>query len=112
MDVTLREYILAYPGLSDCEDYLNKVVLPSRGLDGGECAIDVDPNVRTLVAADMYAMIGGLPDFTENKLSSTYPRSWYNTQARAMYRAGGEPEKAESIGAGVTIPKGRAVRRW
>lgn len=54
----------------------------------------------------------GLPDFTENKLSITYPRAWYDATAKRLYREGGEPEKAELIGNKIEVPKGRARNRW
>ena len=38
MDKTIRDTILAYPGLADCEDFLDNVVLPGRGLEGTEDA--------------------------------------------------------------------------
>jgi len=56
--------------------------------------------------------VGGLPDFTENKLSITYPRAWYDATAKRLYREGGEPEKAELIGNKIEVPKGRARNRW
>lgn len=110
--VTIRETILAYPGLDGSEDFLNKVVLPSRGLTGEEESSIIDSSRQKLIAADLYAMVGGNPDFTENKLSITYPRSWYDSMARRLYREGGEPEKAESVGGGFEVPKGRASSRW
>lgn len=109
---TIRETILSYPGLSDCEDFLDNVVLPSRGLEGSEIGGDVSSDTQKLVAADLYAMVGGLPDFTENKLSISYPRSWYDAMARRLYREGGEPEKAELVGNKIEIPKGKVGNRW
>lgn len=110
--VTIRETILAYPGLGDSEDFLDKVVLPGRGLTGEEDSTEIDASRQKLIAADLYAMAGGNPDFTENKLSITYPRSWYDSMARRLYREGGEPEKAESVGNSFEVPKGRAGNRW
>lgn len=107
-----RDTILAYPGLSDCEEFLDSVVLPGRGLDGTEESKTIDIQKQKLVAADLYSMVGGLPDFTENKLSITYPRAWYDTTAKRLYREGGEPEKAELIGNKIEVPKGRARNRW
>ena len=52
---TIREIILSYPGLSDCEDFLDNVVLPSRGLEGSEIGADVSGDTQKLVAADLYA---------------------------------------------------------
>ena len=34
MAKTIRDTILAYPGLADCEDFLDNVVLPGRGFEG------------------------------------------------------------------------------
>lgn len=110
--VTIRETILAYPGLDDSEDFLDKVVLPGRGLSGGEDSSEIDTSRQKLIAADLYSMVGGNPDFTENKLSITYPRAWYNSMARRLYREGGEAEKAESVGGGFEVPKGRSGNRW
>lgn len=56
-------------------------------------------------------MVGGLPDFTENKLSITYPRTWYDAMAKRLYKEGGEPEKAELIGNKIEVPKGKARNR-
>lgn len=110
--VTIRETILAYPGLDGSEDFLDKVVLPGRGLTGAEESNTIDTSRQKLIAADLYAMAGGNPDFTENKLSITYPRAWYDLMARRLYKEGGEPDKAESIGSGFEVPKGRASSRW
>ena len=75
MAKTIRDTILAYPGLADCEDFLDNVVLPGRGFEGTEDSKTIDIQKQKLVAADLYSMVGGLPDFTENKLSITYPRA-------------------------------------
>lgn len=112
MDKTIREIILSYPGLSDCEEFLDNVVFPGRGIGGDDCGTDIDLQTQKLVAADLYSMVGGLPDFTENKLSITYPRAWYEDMAKRLYREGGEPEKAELIGHKIEVPKGRARNRW
>ena len=67
MAKTIRDTILAYPGLADCEDFLDNVVLPGRGFEGTEDSKTIDIQKQKLVAADLYSMVGGLPDFTENK---------------------------------------------
>ncbi len=74
---------------------------------GTEDSKTIDIQKQKLVAADLYSMVGGLPDFTENKLSITYPRAWYDATAKRLYREGGEPEKAELIGNKIEVPKGR-----
>ena len=123
MAKTIRDTILAYPGLADCEDFLDNVVLPGRGFEGTEDSKTIDIQKQKLVAADLYSMVGGLPDFTENKVSITYPRSWYERVVvpelckikicvKMLYREGGEPEKAELIGNKIEVPKGRAQNRW
>ena len=112
MDKTIRDTILAYPGLADCEDFLDNVVLPGRGLEGTEDSKTIDIQKQKLVAADLYSMVGGLPDFTENKISLTYPRSWYDATAKRLYREGGAPEKAELIGNKIEVPRGRSGGRW
>ena len=112
MAKTIRDTILAYPGLADCEDFLDNVVLPGHGFEGTEDSKTIDIQKQKLVAADLYSMVGGLPDFTENKLSITYPRSWYDAMSKLLYREGGEPEKAELIGNKIEVPKGRAQNRW
>ena len=73
MAKTIRDTILAYPGLADCEDFLDNVVLPGRGFEGTEDSKTIDIQKQKLVAADLYSMVGGLPDFTENKLSILVP---------------------------------------
>ena len=110
MVVTIRDAILAYPGLDNCEEYLDKVVLPSRGIDSNAASVTIDTKTQKLVAADCYSMIGGLPDFTENKLSETYPRKWYQATASRLYREGGEFEKANQNE--INIPRGNATDRW
>ena len=112
MAKTIRDTILAYPGLADCEEFLDNVVFPGRGLEGTEESSTVDIQKQKLVAADLYVMVGGLPDFSENKLSVTYPRSWYDATAKRLYREGGEPEKAELIGNKIEVPRGRSGGRW
>ena len=51
------------------------------------------------------------PDFTENKLSMTYPRSYYIQTARRLYIENGEPEKAAKIGKRIIV-KGKARNAW
>ena len=63
MAKTIRDTILAYPGLADCEDFLDNVVLPGRGFEGTEDSKTIDIQKQKLVAADLYSMVGGLPDF-------------------------------------------------
>lgn len=54
MAKTIRDTILAYPGLADCEDFLDNVVLPGRGFEGTEDSKTIDIQKQKLVAADLY----------------------------------------------------------
>ena len=105
MAKTIRDTILAYPGLADCEDFLDNVVLPGRGFEGTEDSKTIDIQKQKLVAAGPFSMVGGLADIT-------YTRAWYDATAKRLYREGGEPEKAELIGNKIEVPKGRARNRW
>jgi len=109
--MTLRETILLFPGLAECKSYIDKV-LTDRSIIGAD-SYSVDMKVvANLVAADLYLMVGGLPDFTESGISKAYPRTWYNETARRLYRENGEPEKAETIGKQIIIPRGKAPQSW
>lgn len=102
---------MTFPGVADGEDFLD-TVLTDRELDGSkEYTVSQKSSVR-LAVADVYSMIGGLPDFTENKLSMTYPRSWYMQKARELYIDNGEPEKAVTLGKNIVVPRGRAHQSW
>lgn len=112
MMASIRETILKYPGIEEGDSFLD-VVLDDRSLDGAADYIaSKDKATVRLAVADVYAMIGGLPDFTENKLSITYPRSWYTQKAKELYEENGEPEKANKLGRKVEVPRGRVLNRW
>ena len=53
MAKTIRDTILAYPGLADCEDFLDNVVLPGRGFEGTEDSKTIDIRKQKLVAAHL-----------------------------------------------------------
>lgn len=54
---TIRETILSYPSLDDCETYLDNVVMVKRRINGGdECTPD-NIGQAMLCAADLYAMV-------------------------------------------------------
>ena len=48
MAKTIRDTILAYPGLTDCEDFLDNVVLPGRGFEGTEDSKTIDIQKQAL----------------------------------------------------------------
>lgn len=107
---TVKDAILAYPGVDDGEGFLS-VVLTDRGLDGAAIYTADASRAARLAVADVYAMIGGLPDFTEYKLTVSYPRQWYLSKARELYRDNGEGEKATRLG-GAFVPRGKAPQTW
>ena len=49
MAKTIRDTILAYPGLADCEDFLDNVVLPGRGFEGTEDSKTIDIQKQKLI---------------------------------------------------------------
>lgn len=108
---TIRDTILAFPGLEDAEDAFLNRVLALRGLDGSDAySVEKDREV-CLAAADLYKHMASLPDFTEGKLAKTYPRSYYVNTAKSLYIENGEPEKAQRIGKRIVV-KGKAGNRW
>ena len=107
---TIKDAILSYPGVADGGDFL-PVVLTDRGLDGdADYTAELRRAVR-LAVADVYAMIGGLPNFTEYKLSMSYDRVWYRNKASELYRENGESENAARLG-GAFVPRGRSPKTW
>ncbi len=107
---TVKDAIMAYPGVADGEEFLS-VVLTDRGMDGDAVyTAEAGRDVR-LAVADVYAMIGGLPNFTEYKLSVSYDRAWYRSKAAELYRENGEAEKANRLG-GIFVPRGKSNQTW
>lgn len=108
---TIRDTILEYPSIEDMESFLDKVVFVKRGINpDDECTADNMKSVG-LCIADTYAMLVNSQDFTENKLSITYPRSYYIQTARQLYIENGEPEKVGRLEKRIII-KGKAGNRW
>ena len=108
---TIRETILEYPSIGDMEGFLEKVVFVKRGINPEEqCTTDNIKQVG-LCVADKYAMLINSPDFTENKLSISHPRSYYIQTAKQLYIENGEPEKAAKLGKKIII-RGRARNAW
>lgn len=108
---TIRDTVLGFPGLEDTDDAFLERILALRGLDGSKgYSIEIDRCV-CLAAADTYKSAVSTSDFTENKLSKTYPRSYFVQEAKRLYIENGEPEKAATLGKCISI-KGRAGNRW
>lgn len=108
---TIRDTILEYPSVADMEGYLDKVVSVKRGVKLGDECTHEDMKQVELCVADTYAMLVNSPDFTENKLSMTHPRSFYIQTAKQLYIDNGEPQKAARLGKRIVI-KGSAGNRW
>lgn len=108
---TIKDTILSFPGVSDGEDFLSTVLI-DRSLDGADNYTSTKKKEVRLAVADVYSMIGGLPDFTENKLSISFPRDWYIQKAKELYMENGEPEKANALGKKIIIPRGKAPKLW
>lgn len=108
---TIRETILEYPSIEDMEGFLNKVVFVKRGVNPeDECTTESMKQVG-LCVADTYDMMVNSPDFSENKLSISHPRSFYIQTAKQLYIECGEPEKAAKLGKRITV-RGKAGNRW
>lgn len=110
---TIRDTILSFPGLDDSDRYLDKV-LTDRSLDGAVQYTKQDCTVVNLCAADLYAVVGNNPDFTENKLSVTWSSVDYLKTAARLYLENGEPEKATVLNAAKRKKSytGRAKSTW
>lgn len=106
---TIREVILSYPGVDAGNAFL-ETVLTDRSINGNvEYTTEAGKSVR-LAVADIYAYIGGLPNFTEYKLSISYPRGWYLNKAKELYIANGEAYRVRSLG--TRVPHGIAPQSW
>lgn len=108
---TVRDTIMTYPGIEEGDSYLD-TVLVDRSLAGADNYTADQKQSVQLAVADVYAFLGGLPDFTENKLSISYSRSWYTQKAKELYIANGEPEKANALGKSIKVPRGKASNSW
>ena len=106
---TIREVILSYPG-ADAGSAFLETVLTDRSINGDvEYTTEAGKSVR-LAVADIYAYIGGLPNFTEYKLSISYPRGWYLSKAKELYIANDEADRARGLGS--RVPFGIAPQSW
>lgn len=109
--MTISEAILSFPGLEGTSANFLEKVLTVRSIKGADAyGAELDKLVN-LCAADLYAFVGNQPDFTENKLTMTYPRSFYLKTAKSLYVANGEPEKANLINK-IVVPRGKANNGW
>ena len=107
--MTVKESILACPGLADIDDSLLNRILIARSLNMAAEATSENIKEVNLATADLYIWMINTPDFTESKLSITYPRSFWINTAKQLYRENGEADKANNIGIRLT---GRARNTW
>jgi hypothetical protein len=108
---TVRDTLLSFPGLSSVEAFAGKV-LSDRSMDGTAEYTASERRSVNLAAADMYRFIGGLPDFTEYRLSEKYPREWYKQMAKDLYIENGEPESVVSLSRRFRAPRGHSPKGW
>ncbi len=109
--MTVSEAILSFPGLGDTSANFMTKTLAVRSLTGSDSySVEVDKTVN-LAAADLYVFVGNSPDFSENKLSITYPREYYLKTAARLYTDNGEPEKANSLKTRIVV-KCKAKSKW
>lgn len=110
--MTVQETILSFPGLADFPEGYLTVILNSRTLTGTADLSTVDAKKVNLTIADALSAAVNLPDFTENKLSISYPRSYFEKTAGRLYKENGEPDKANAITNRITVPRGKATDAW
>lgn len=109
--MTVAQTILSFPGLEDVNpNFLEKtlIVRSLNGADNYSAAVDKQVN---LTAADLYVMVVNSPDFSENKLTISHPRSFYTATAVRLYKENGEPAKAKSLSQRISV-SGKATNRW
>ncbi len=109
--MTIKDVILSFPGIDGVSSSFMDVVLIDRNINSSANYDDTHKKSVRLAVADIYSNIGGLPDFTEFKLSIKYPRAWYIQKAKDLYIANGEPEKANSM-SGIKVPRGKSPQSW
>ena len=110
--MTISEAILSFPGLEDVPANFLEKTLIVRSLNGSDSySKEIDKQVN-LAAADLYVFIVNQPDFTENKLSMTYPRKYYINTAVRLYLAGGEMDNANKVNGKKITVQGKATSKW
>jgi hypothetical protein len=110
--MTVKDAILSYPGLADFPEGYLTVILASRSLNVAAELETVEIKTVSLAIADALAAFVNTPNFTENKLSVSYPREYFLNTARQLYRENGEPAKASNLGKKISVPIGKANNRW
>ncbi len=110
--MTIQETILSFPGLSEFPANHLPAILRSRNLNVAADASTVDASSLDLAIADTLVFAVNMPDFTENKLSISYPRKYFIETAKLLYNNNGEPQKAFALVKKLFVPRGKASNAW
>lgn len=110
--MTVQETILSYPGLADFPTGYLPLILAGRSISGAAELNSVDIKSVNLAIADSLSEYVNTPDYTENKLSISYPRDYFIMTAKRLYKENGEPSKANSLGKKISVPIGKASNKW
>lgn len=111
--MTIKDTILSFPGLAGFNSAYLSQLLKARSLDGASESTVGTVREVNLAIADSLKFAVNMPDFTENKLSMKYPRSYFIETARQLYRENGEPEKADALHKKtIKMPRGKAPLSW
>lgn len=110
--MTVQETILSFPGLSDFPANHLPAILRSRNINVAADASTANVSDLELAIADTLVFAVNMPDFTENKLSITYPRKYFIETAKLLYRNNGEPQKAYALVKKVVVPRGNSSNKW
>lgn len=110
--MTVQETILSFPGLSDFPANHLPVILLSRNLHVATDVSTIEVPTINLAIADVLVFAVNMPDFTENKLTVSYPRKYFIETARLLYKSNGEPQKAHALINKITVPRGKATNTW
>ena len=110
--MTVQETILSFPGLSEFPANHLPAILHSRNLIVAADVSEVEIPSLNLAIADVLVFAVNMPDFTENKLSISYPRKYFIETARLLYSANGEENRANSLIKRISVPRGYASNKW
>lgn len=104
--------ILSFPGLGDFPANHLPAILLSRNLNVAADASTVGASDLELAIADTLVLAVNMPDFTENKLSITYPRKYFIETAKLLYNRNGESHKAFALVKKIIVPRGKSTNKW
>lgn len=110
--MTVQETILSFPGLGDFPANHLPAILLSRNLNVAADTSTVEAETLNLAIADILVLAVNMPDFTENKLSITYPRKYFIETAKLLYNSNGESHKAFALVKKIIVPRGNGSNKW